>query len=74
MGQRGSKTQSAMHQFDQNSGIIFYSQVHLNGVGCWNSKVPHTPHNFHILARNNQTMIYPSDLNVRNFESHLNFE
>lgn len=56
-------TQSAMHDFDR-SGIIFYSQVGRNGVGCWNTKKQHTPTHFHFITGNNQTMIYPSDLNV----------
>lgn len=64
LGQRGPYTQSAMHAFDRNTGIVFYSQVYTNGVGCWNSNTPHSPDNFHLLERNNQTMIYPSDLNV----------
>lgn len=64
LGQRGPYTQSAMHAFDRNTGIIFYSQVYTNGFGCWNSNTPHSPSNFHVLERNNQTMIYPSDLNV----------
>lgn len=53
-----------MHAFDRNSGVIFYSQVGINGIGCWNSNTQQSPQNFDILARNNQTMIYPSDLNV----------
>lgn len=65
LGNRGPYGQSAMHEFDRNTGIIFYSQVNMNGFGCWNSNTPHRPENFDVLATNNQTMIYPSDLTVR---------
>lgn len=65
LGNRGPYGQSAMHEYDQNTGIIFYSQVNMNGFGCWNSNTQHRPENFDVLARDNQTMIYPSDLTVR---------
>lgn len=65
LGNRGPYGQSAMHEFDPKTGIIFYSQVNMNGFGCWNSKTPFRPENFDVLARNNETMIYPSDLTVR---------
>lgn len=64
LGNRGPNTQSAMHDFDRNTGVIFYSQVGINGVSCWNSNRPYTPENHGLLARNNETMIYPGDLNV----------
>lgn len=57
-------TQSAMHDFDSQSGIVFYSQVAVNGVSCWNSAKPYTPQNHALLERNDVTMIYPCDLNV----------
>lgn len=62
-----------MHAFDRNSGIIFYSQVYLNGIACWNSTTRHTPQDFHQLERNNQTMIYPSDLNVSGLNLSLTY-
>lgn len=62
-------TQSAMHDFDQQSGIMFYSQVAVNGVSCWNTAKPYTPQNHALLERNDETMIYPGDLNVINFHT-----
>lgn len=53
-----------MHDYDRATGVIFYSQVATNGAACWNTAKPMTPANFGIIARNNQTMIYPGDLNV----------
>lgn len=64
IGVRGEHTQSAMHDFDPTTGVIFFSQVATNGVSCWNTKKPLVPENFVQLQRNNDTMIYPADLNV----------
>lgn len=64
LGNRAPNSQSSMHDFDRNTGIIFYTQVGINGIGCWNTNTPHRPENVAVLARNNQTMIYPSDLTV----------
>lgn len=64
VGRRGPNTQSAMHAFDKFTGVLFYSQVGINGVSCWNSAKPFTPENHAIIARNDETMIYPGDLNV----------
>lgn len=64
LGNRGPYSQSTMHDFDPISGVVFYCQVHLNGIGCWNSNTEHTENNFHMIASNNQTMMYPVDMNV----------
>lgn len=53
-----------MHGFDQTTGVIFYSQVGINGLGCWNPNTPHSPQNFDILVKDNRTMIYPTDVEV----------
>lgn len=54
-----------MHAYDKNTGLIFFSQVSLNGIGCWDTTMPLNPENFHLIAQDNTTMIYPSDINVR---------
>lgn len=53
-----------MHDYDPNSGIIFYSQVAINGVSCYNTKKPFSTDNHAIIQRDDNAMIYPSDLNV----------
>lgn len=53
-----------MHDYDPNSGIIFYSQVAINGVSCYNTKKQFSTDNHAIIQRDDNTMIYPSDLNV----------
>lgn len=53
-----------MHDFDKNTGVIFFSQVATNGAACWSTAKPLTPDNIAVIARNDQAMIYPGDLNV----------
>lgn len=71
LGMRGAKTQSAMHDYDPRTGIILYSQVAVNGVSCWNTAVPLTDQSHVLIDRNNDKMIYPSDLNVRTLRGHI---
>lgn len=75
VGQRSERGQSAMHAYDKNTGVIFYSQVSLNGIGCWDTTLPLNQNNFHLIAQDNTTMIYPSDINVRDqiFVFQINF-
>lgn len=68
-----------MHDYDVRHNVLFFSQVAINGLSCWNPNKPllseedannaqqqqKTANNPHVLLRHdNQTMIYPSDLNV----------
>lgn len=73
VGKRGPNSQSAMHDFDKTTGVMVYSQVGINGVACWNSAKRYTPENHAIIARNDQKMIYPGDLNVWNCSLQLIF-
>lgn len=70
LGMRGTNTQSAMHDFDPRTGIIVYSQVAVNGVSCWNTAVPLSEQSHVLIDRNNDKMIYPSDLNVSTPNTH----
>lgn len=53
-----------MHDYDPHSGVIFYSQIATNGVSCWDTNKPFSDRKHAIIDRNDETMIYPSDLNV----------
>lgn len=68
LGNRGELTQCTMHDFDKTTGVIFYAQVHRNGVACWNSDKPATPENFVLIAQDDDNMIYPTDLKVSSDE------
>lgn len=56
--------QSAMHVFDKQTGVIFFSQVATNAIACWNTAKPLTQSNIAIIARDDTLMIYPADINV----------
>lgn len=64
LGSRGPNSQSAMHQFDTGSGILFFTEVARNAIGCMNTFFPFVPTNHAIIAQDNDKMIYPSDLKV----------
>lgn len=64
LGRRGDNSQSAMHQYDAPSGVIFYSQVAGNGVACWNTNKPFSERNHAVIASDSNRMIYPADLTV----------
>lgn len=56
--------QSAMHGYDQKTGTVFYAEVGRNAVGCWNSRDRFHALNHDVVFRDDQNMIYPSDLTV----------
>uniref|UniRef100_A0A336MSU8 CSON006707 protein n=1 Tax=Culicoides sonorensis TaxID=179676 RepID=A0A336MSU8_CULSO len=64
LGNRGPGTQSAMHQFDLTTGVLFFSEIGRNAIGCMNSDRPINKENHAIVAQDNDRMIYPSDLKV----------
>lgn len=64
IGRRGDNTQSTMHAFDRQTGVIFFAQIAFSGISCWNTANKLSPQTHEILVQNNATMIYPSDLNV----------
>lgn len=64
LGNRGPNTQSAMHHLDLISGVMFYAEIGRNAVGCWNSRQPFNAGTHQVVARDDEKMIYPSDLRV----------
>lgn len=65
LGSRGPNTQASASFLDEPSGVVFYTQVNLDGVGCWNSKKKeYSPEYQHLVASDNETFIFPNDLKV----------
>lgn len=64
IGTRGPRSQSAMHQFNEPSGVMFYSQIARNGIACWNSNRPFSAENHALIAADRNRMIYPADITV----------
>lgn len=66
LGRRQEMGQSAMHGYDETTGVVFYAEVARNAVGCWNSKERFNALNHDIVYKDDVNMIYPSDLTVDN--------
>ncbi|KAJ6628025.1 L-dopachrome tautomerase yellow-f2 [Pseudolycoriella hygida] len=66
LGERGENSQSAMHDFDLDTGVIIFSQIGKNGLSCWNTATPLTPDNTALIIQNNESMLYPADVNIDN--------
>lgn len=64
LGSRGNQRQSTMHEYDPITNVLFYAEIQQNGVGCWNTRKPFSAANHGTVAKNEQTMIYPSDLTI----------
>ena len=67
IGNRGENTQSTMHGFHEKTSVMFFAEINKNAVSCWNSKNTLRPSNMVEISRDNVTLVYPNDLNVRFF-------
>lgn len=65
LGQRGTNSQSGSHYLDMNTNVMFFAEMQNNAVSCWNIKKDLKRSNMNIVYQNNDTLIYPVDLNVR---------
>ncbi|KAJ4445282.1 hypothetical protein ANN_07086 [Periplaneta americana] len=73
LGTRGPKTQSSASFFDESTGVVFYTQVNRDGVGCWNSKSKeYSPDYQGLVTSDNETFVFPNDLKVDREET-VNF-
>ncbi|XP_053670959.1 L-dopachrome tautomerase yellow-f-like [Anopheles nili] len=64
LGERGIKTQSTIHQYDPQTGVLFYAEVNRNSIGCWNSAERFDPETHGIVHLDNKHFIYPSDMTL----------
>lgn len=66
LGSRDDTFQAASSAYDEKSGVLFYSLVTKNAIGCWNTR----KYSFYsgsindVVASNDETMIYFSDIKV----------
>lgn len=63
-GERGEKTQASASYLDENTGVLFLTQVNKDGVGCWNTNKPLNPENFGLAVKDNEKLVFPNDLTV----------
>jgi hypothetical protein len=65
LGFRGSNTQAGASFLDEGTGVVFYTQVNRDGVGCWNSKSKeYSPEYQHLVTFDNETFVFTNDLKV----------
>lgn len=65
LGSRGPNSQATASMVDQKSGVLFYTQVNKNGVGCWNpASGDYSADTNGLIATDNVTMVFPNDLKV----------
>lgn len=60
-----------MHGFHEKTSVIFFAEINKNAVSCWNSKSTLRPSNVDEISRDNVTLVYPNDLNVRFFSDRI---
>lgn len=65
LGSRGPDTQSLSSSLDEKNGVLFYTLLNKNGVGCWNSNnEEYSVDTNALIASDEVTMLYPNDLKV----------
>lgn len=62
LGDRGPNSQSSAEFFDPETGIIFYTQVNKDGVGCWNTAKLLTQDTQGLVDSDSDALIFPNDL------------
>lgn len=64
IGDRGDESQSSASFIQEDSGVMFYTQLQKDGVYCWNTNKDLVPENLVEIASDNDTMIFTNDLKV----------
>lgn len=47
-------------------GILFFNMVTRNAIGCWDSRKAYKKMNIYLIARNNESLVFPNDLKLDN--------
>ncbi|XP_055617286.1 L-dopachrome tautomerase yellow-f2-like [Toxorhynchites rutilus septentrionalis] len=66
LGYRGANSQSSIHAFDADTGVVFFALIQQNAVSCWDSRKPFAPQNMAIVYKNDADIVYPNDLAIDN--------
>lgn len=64
----GYSSNRGNHIFDSKNRVLFAAEMQKNGISCWDPKGKESmkASQVEVVAQNNQTMIYPACINVRN--------
>lgn len=66
LGERGPNSQSSAEFYDADTGVIVYTQVNRDGIGCWNTAKNFTPDNQGLVDSDSDALVFPNDLKVDN--------
>lgn len=67
LGSRGPNTQATASFLDEKTGVLLYTQINRDGIGCWNSYKHANEYSADtngIVSADNETMVFPNDLKV----------
>lgn len=64
LGSRGSKSQSSSQVFDRLTGVVFYTQINRDAIGCWNTLKPYTRENQGLVASDGEFLIFPNEVRI----------
>lgn len=64
LGTRGDNTQSSSEIFDEATGVVFYTQINRDAIGCWSTKKPFTVENQGLVASDGESLVFPNDVRV----------
>ncbi|KAI5749184.1 hypothetical protein M8J76_005306 [Diaphorina citri] len=67
LGSRGPNSQATAESLDEKTGVLFYTQVNKDGVGCWNSYKhanEYSADTTDLVATDSETLVFPNDLKV----------
>ncbi|XP_035779571.1 L-dopachrome tautomerase yellow-f2-like [Anopheles albimanus] len=64
LGDRGPNSQSSAEFYDTETGVIFYTQVNKDGIGCWNTAMPLNADTQGLVDSDSDALVFPNDLKV----------
>lgn len=64
LGDRGMKSQATAEFFDDNTDVIFYTQVNKDAIGCWNVKKNFVVDNQGLVDSDSDALVFPNDLKI----------
>ncbi|XP_055682150.1 protein yellow-like [Lutzomyia longipalpis] len=63
VGDRGVNSQSSTSGIDRD-GVLFYTLVNQDAIGCWDTNKPLVPNNIHHVDQNRVFFSFPNDIKV----------
>lgn len=64
LGERGPNGQSSASYYDENTKVLFYTQVNKDSIQCWNSENAYTPDTQGIVESDSDALEFPNDLKI----------